>query len=292
MNCSQETYDSLVLPSLCRPKELADDRREVLTKIACYEREGRFDQDVENDPPTIPLNSEKVDYLGEKLWSRMKTAIANKLGYAYFSRMIKKELLVTENIIGRKYLSALDGGAVITCNHFAAYDNFIVYKALEHDFPKGRLYKIVREGNYTSFPGLYGFLFRNCNTLPLSSDVKGAKALLKATDVLLSRGESVLIYPEQAMWWNYRKPRPFKSGGFRMAYKAGVPVLPVFITMRDGNRLGADGYPVQLHTLHILPPVYPDAKLSPKEGADAMRDKVFASYVQTYEKVYGTAYDL
>ena len=132
-------------------------------------------------------------------------------------------------------------------------------------------------------------LFRS---LPLSSDVKGAKALLKATDVLLSRGESVLIYPEQAMWWNYRKPRPFKSGGFRMAYKAGVPVLPVFITMRDGNRLGADGYPVQLHTLHSLPPVYPDAKLSPKEGADAMRDKVFASYVQTYEKVYGTAYDL
>ena len=30
-------------------------RREVLEKIALYESERRFDEDVENDPPTKPL---------------------------------------------------------------------------------------------------------------------------------------------------------------------------------------------------------------------------------------------
>lgn len=289
MELSQELYN---FPDVPNSYELAPDRVEVLKKIAEYERKKLFDVDVENDPPTKPLDYTKVDYLGEKFFSRIKTAIANKLGYKFFSGQIKKGLLVTERVEGIEYLSALEKGAIITCNHFAPYDNFIVYKAMENALPKGRLYKIVREGNYTSFPGLYGFLFRNCNTLPLASDVKGSMALLKATETLLSRGESVLIYPEQAMWWNYRKPRPFKSGGFRMAYKARVPALPVFITMRSSDKLGADGFPIQLHTVHIMPPIYPDRKLSPKEGADKMRSEAFSLYKDKYEKVYGKEYDL
>lgn len=270
----------------------AQDRLDVLARIARYEREKRFDEDVENDPPTVPLDCTKVDYLGEKFSSRIKTAIANRLGYSFFMRQIKNGLLLVDRVEGTEHLSALQNGAVVTCNHFAPYDNFIVYKALCKALPKKRLYKIVREGNYTSYPGLYGFLFRNCNTLPLSSDAKGAMALLKATDTLLSRGETVLIYPEQAMWWNYRKPRPFKSGGFRMAYKAEVPVLPIYVTMRDSDVLGADGFPLQKHTVRILPPIYPNLTLSPKEGADKMREQAFAAYVDAYRNCYKTEYDL
>lgn len=280
-------------PSLKLCKDLSEDRREVLERMMKLEREKRFDIDVENDPPTIPLDSDKVDYLGKKLSSKIKTAIANKIGYKYFSRLIKKGVIITENVLGTEHLGeALKDGCVITCNHFAAYDNFIVYKALEKALPKKRLYKVVREGNYTSFPGLYGFLFRNCNTLPLASDTKGSMALLKASETLLRRGESVLIYPEQAMWWNYRKPRPFKSGGFRMAFKAEVPVLPIYITMRDSDVLGADGFPLQKHTVNILPPIYPDPALSPKEGADKMREQAFAAYVRTYTEFYGEEYDI
>ena len=35
--------------------EKAQDRLEILEKIAEYERRGTFDRDVENDPPTVPL---------------------------------------------------------------------------------------------------------------------------------------------------------------------------------------------------------------------------------------------
>ncbi len=293
MELSQIGYDVPQLSDLYNiAPSLSDDRREVLSRIAKLEREGRFDVDVENDPPTLPLDHTKVDYLGEKFFSKIKTAIANKLGYSYFSRLIKKGEVIIESVHGVENLSALDGGAVVTCNHFAAYDNFIAYKALEDFLPRGKLYKIVREGNYTSASGLFGFLFRNCNTLPLASDARGSMALMKAVGYLLERGDSVLIYPEQAMWWNYRKPRPFKSGGFIMAFKANVPVVPVFVTMQDSERLARNGYPVQKHTVHIMPPVFPQKGLAQKAGSEKMRKQTFELYKNKYEEIYGEEYSL
>ena len=110
---------------------------------------------------------------------------------------------------------------------------------------------------------------------------------MSALNTLLSREETVLIYPEQTMWWNYRKPRPFKVGAFKMAYKAGVPVIPTFITMQDDeSRLDASGYPLQRHTFHVLQPIYPDTSLGEKIGAQKMCDDAYALYKAEYERVY------
>ena len=89
------------------------------------------------------------------------------------------------------------------------------------------------------------------------------------------------------MWWNYRKPRPFKLGGFKMAVRANVPVVPMFITMQDSETLGGDGYPLQRHTLHIMPPIYPDQSLGAKVCAEQMRDEAYAVCKAKYEEVYG-----
>ena len=43
-----------------------------------------------------------------------------------------------------------------------------IFKLSRQDKTK-KLYKVIREGNYTSMKGLPGFFFRNCNTLPLGS---------------------------------------------------------------------------------------------------------------------------
>lgn len=73
-----------------------------------------------------------------------------------------------------------------------------------------------------------------------------------------------------------------------MAYRAGVPVLPTFITMTDDpERLDGDGYPVQRHTLHILPPVYPDESLGEKQGSEKMKDEAYALCKAKYEEIYG-----
>ena len=72
-----------------------------------------------------------------------------------------------------------------------------------------------------------------------------------------------------------------------MAYRAGVPVLPTFITMTDDERLDGSGYPIQRFTLHIMPAIYPDPALGEKAGAEKMKEEAYALCKAKYEEVYG-----
>ena len=267
--------------------KISEGRREVLQRIKEYELAGRFDEDVENDPEAPELTPDKVDYLCKKLSSKIGKRIANFIGDRYFLKLIKKDILVIDGVMGMEHLSVLKDGAVITCNHFSAFDNYVVFHCIRKHLPRKYLYKVIREGNYTNFPGLYGYLFRHCDTLPLSRNRRTMMNFMSATKTLLERGDSILIYPEQGMWWNYRKPRPFKVGGFKIAYRSQKPILPMFISMKDDERLDSDGYPIQRMTLHIMPPIYPDETLGEKQGAEKMKDEAYACCKAKYEEVYG-----
>ena len=268
--------------------KISPERLEILNRIKTYESEGRFHESVENDPEAPELLPEQADYLCKKLSSKIKRRMANFVGDRFFLNLIKKDILVIDGVYGTEHFNALEKGAIITCNHFSAFDNYIVFHCIRKALPRKYLYKVIREGNYTNFPGLYGFLFRHCNTLPLSRNRRTMMNFTSAVNKLLKRGESILVYPEQEMWWNYRKPRPFKEGAFKMAYRAGVPVLPTFITMTDDpERLDENGYPVQRHTLHVLPPIYPDKTLGEKAWALQASAEAYALYKDKYEEVYG-----
>lgn len=268
--------------------ERSPDRIEILKKIDEYEKNGWFDRDVEDDPPTTPLDYSKVDYTISKLSSKIKTKIANIVARNYFDNLIKEKQLIIKEIRGIENFLSVDGGAIITCNHFNAYDNYAVYKTIQPHMGKRMLYKIIREGNYTSFKGLYGYFFRNCNTLPLTTSIKGIGVFMKAVAELLARGEKILIYPEQGMWWNYKKPRPLKDGAFVIAAKNNVPVIPFFITMEDSAEIDKNnGFPVQAYTMHILPPIYPDENKKRRENTDAMMAKNYELWKETYEEFYG-----
>ncbi len=267
--------------------QISPEKLEILKRIEEYEKEGKFDLPVENDPLAPELKPEQVDYLCKKLSSKIKRRLANMLGDKYFLDLIKKDILVIDGIEGEEYLPVLKDGGVVTCNHFSIFDNYIVFHCIRKYLPHKYLYKVIREGNYTNFPGLYGFLFRHCNTLPLSSNRRTMINFMTAINTLLKNKETVLIYPEQEMWWNYKKPRPYKVGGFKIAYRAGVPVLPTFITMQDDpERVDEHGYPVQRHTLHIMPPIYPDTALGEKAGAQKMMEQTYAACKAKYEEVY------
>ena len=267
---------------------ISAEKQLLLDRIAEYEKNGLFDVDVADDPPTIPLNPDSVDYTQKKLSTRIGSFFANRAGKAHFEKMIKRGDVVIKEVRGAENMEKVrDCGALITCNHFNPFDNYAVYRTLTPILGKKMLYKVIREGNYTSFGGFYGYLFRHCNTLPLCSSVKGMKALMNAMRVLFERGEKILIYPEQAMWYNYRKPRPLKVGAFHFAHKNNVPVRPVFITLEDTDKLDSDGLPVQSYTIHYLPPIYPDKSLSIREDSVRMCRENYALWVKTYEEFYG-----
>ena len=265
-----------------------DSRQKVLDKIKQLEIEQRFNENVEDDPPSRVLMPDEIDYLGKKLSTKIATKIANKVAVRYYEKLIKKGQFIIKDIKGIENYKKVEGGAIITCNHFSPLDNYAVFRAIKNDLDKKHrnLYKVIREGNYTNFGGIYGFFFRHCNTLPLSSNMETMKKFLSAVDTLLKRGDKILIYPEQAMWWNYRKPRPLKNGAFKFASKSNVPVIPSFITMEDSSVLDADGYPVQEYTVWFLPPIYPKQELSVKDNAEYMMAENYNKWKELYEQVY------
>ena len=267
-------------------------RQEIVAKREQYEREGRFVEDLEDDPPSRVLMPNEVDYLRRNMTNRLRTRYAFKIARFFMNTMIKKKQLVIKEITGVENFRSVTGGAIITCNHFNAFDSFAAQIAYEKAIPRGlplrkKLFRIIKEGNYTSFPGFYGFLMRNCNTLPLSSNKDTMKKFMKAVDKILQRGHLILIYPEQSMWWNYRKPKPLKKGGFTFAAKNNVPIIPMFITMEDTNVPGEGGLPVQAYSIHIAPPIYPDKNKNKAANAQEMMEKNARAWKEIYERAYG-----
>ncbi len=263
-------------------------RLKTLEKIRKYEIEGKFDVDVEDDPETIVLKACKVDYLGKKLSSKIFTKIANCVATNFFEKRIKNGELIIKDIIGlENFKTVSGGGCFITCNHFNPNDNYAVWRAIKGEFPKGKnLYKVIREGNYTNFKGMYGFFFRHCNTLPLSSNTETMIKFLKSVKILVERGEKILIYPEQAMWWNYKKPRPLKNGAFKLACKCNAPIVPAFITMEDSGKKDAAGFEIPAYTVWFLPAIYPKEDLTEKQNTEYMKEENYRVWKELYEKVY------
>ena len=275
-----------------RMKKLAcsPDRRAIMEKIEQFEREGRFDEDVEDDPPSRQLEVGEVDYTQKKLKTRILSKFAFARAHKFGMKMIRDGQLVVKELRGIENFKDLDSGAIITCNHFNAFDSFAIqlaYYGSEQAQNKRKFFRVIREGNYTSFPGFFGFLMRHCNTLPLSSNRRVMREFMSAVDSLLSDGHFILVYPEQSMWWNYRKPKPLKDGAFYFAAKNNAPVLPCFITMQDTDKLDENGYPIQEYTIHICEPIYPDKDKKIKENTAEMMAKNYEAWQKIYEETYG-----
>ena len=266
-------------------------RLEVLARIEEYEKKGWFSKDVEEDPPTIPLTPDKVDYLNKKLKNKIATFFVNIGAKRFIKNLVENGQMIIKDVKGIENFEAIQkSGAILTCNHFNPFDNFAIHYVLfKYMYKPGKqiLYKVIREGNYTNFPGIYGFFFRHCNTLPLSANFSTMKNFMAAMKTLLERGEKVLVYAEQGMWWNYRKPRPLTAGAFKFAAESKVPVLPIFITMNDSDKIGGDGFPIQEYTLHFLPAIYPDESKTVKENMEIMKDKNYEMWKEVYETTYG-----
>ena len=228
------------------------ERLAILEKIAQYEREGRFDEDVENDPPSRVLLPEEIEYADRRFSAECRRTAAFGAAYLYFWNLRRKKDIILCKTEGLEHLAGVQG-AVITCNHFHPMDSFIMQKVFDASkHPKQTM-----------------------------------KKFLRAVDQVLSEGNCLLIYPEQSMWWNYRKPKPLKPGAFDMALKNHVPVVPCFITMADSDLVGGDGFPVQEYTPHLGAPIWPDETLSRPAAREQLRQKTEDFCRETYETVYG-----
>jgi 1-acyl-sn-glycerol-3-phosphate acyltransferase len=153
------------------------------------------------------------------------------------------------------------------------------------------LHVIVQESNIF-MDGFFGFLMRNGYTLPVSPDLRYMQRNLRpALKEILERGDTVLIYPEQEMWFNYKKPRALREGAYQFAYEMNVPIIPCFIEMVEIDGTDMDGFKNIKHIIHVMPPIYPDTTLSPREGRRAMMEMDMQYKISAYERAYGIKYE-
>ena len=259
-------------------------REQAIENIRRAAAEGRFNDKTEPfDPQWDPeaLKADILDYVSKLGTCRykLKNLAARAIVSSWMRRFGVGEMAGLEN------LSALKGPAFLTTNHFNPFDSGI-HRKLAQITGRGHLVAISQGTNFV-MPGLNGFVLRNIDVIPLVQEpsyMNGAFRTLMLKH--LDAGRFILIYPEQEMWFNYRKPRPQKRGAFLFAAEYNVPVVPTFVEMQDLEREVAPGFRDVRTVLHILPPIYPDPSLSARENSFAMCKADYASKVACYEQCY------
>ena len=226
------------------------------------------------------------DNLRRKPINRLKAKIAERIANKQTAR-----LNTHTEIVGLENALSVEGGAIITCNHFSIMDSTLIRLLVEKCDRKKKLYITVEESN-VFMKGFFGFLMKNCNTLPISPSTEYmAKNLMPAIKKVLSDGAFVLVYPEEEMWFNYKKPRELRGGAYHFAYSAGVPVIPCFVEMNERDTLDPLGFYEISHTLHVMPPIYPNTALSKREAREDMRRRDREAKRACYELAYGRSPD-
>ena len=266
-------------------------REAAIENIRRAAEEGRFNDKTEPFDPQWAPEALKADILGYV--SRLDTLgfkLKNRAARAIVNAWIRRYSDGVNEIEGAERLKALKGPAFLTGNHFNPFDNGL-HRVLSRETRRGYL-RAISQGTNFVMPGLNGFVLRNIDVIPLipePSYMNGAFRTLMQEN--LDAGRFILIYPEQEMWFNYRKPRPQKRGAFLFAAEYGVPVVPTFVELIDLEAFVAPGWHDVKMVLHVLDPIWPDPSKSARQNSLDMCAADYAAKRACYERCYGKPLD-
>jgi len=269
---------------------LGNDREAVIENIRRAAEKGDFHSKVETGDPAL-TDAERVGIVERYLKNRKKSSFKTKAAIARRIAAVATEYFNKDTeIVGAELAEEISGGAIITSNHFSPLENTVIRKYV---FSKGKkTLGIVSNVNNFAMKGVIGFLMNYADTIPVPGGVKYmCKELPKLLSEVLSRGDYVLIYPEQEMWFNYRKIRPLKRGAYFYAAKLNVPVISCFVEIRDTDEPDTEEFRKVKYILHILGVIYPDKSKTARENSFIMRDRDFELKRAAYEQAYGKTLD-
>ena len=262
-------------------------RKEAIDNIRKAVSEGRFNDKTEPFDPEWDPEALKTDILHyvrrrSSFSFKIKNFIARKIVDSWIWRYSNG----VNEIVGMEKLKAVPGPAFVTSNHFNPFDNGFL-RTMAKESGHGRLWAISQGTNFV-MPGLNGFVLRNIDVIPLISEpsyMNGPFRELMAS--VLKENRYILIYPEQEMWFNYRKPRPGKRGAYLFAAEYGVPVIPCFVELRELPQLLTPDFHDVKCILHILDPIFPNPSKSARQNSFEMCEADYQAKKAAYESIYG-----
>lgn len=266
---------------------IGDNRKAVIENIKLCAESGEFHNKVElNDPVLTAEQSKKIteNYIENRKQPafRAKTALGVTLAKSA-AKIVNKNTVIT----GLEKIPENLGGCLITSNHFSPLENTVI-RYLTNTLGRKRLGIISQTSNF-AMTGIVGFLMNYADTIPISSEphylAKDFHAILK--ERLIDKKDAVLLYPEQEMWFNYRKPRPPKNGAYFYSAKLNVPIVSCFVEIIDLNKDDNSEFKKVKYVLHILDVLYPDKNKTVRENTDYLALTDYSLKKACYERVYG-----
>ncbi|MBI0109779.1 lysophospholipid acyltransferase family protein [Lactobacillus sp. W8093] len=272
---------------------IGDNREQVIQNIENAVKSGNWNAKVEVGDPVLSLNESKD--LVNNFWQEQKTIkgkINDRIGHLFFNSLTHF-LTSSTTFTGLENLANLpQGGAIITANHFNQIDSLPI-KHLANKTHHSLT--IAIEDTNLKLPGILCYLMNYVGTIPLIQvpSYVGTEFPRHLHDAL-KQNSWVLIFPEQEMWWNYRKPRELKRGAYYFAAKQNVPVISTFIEIQSTAKIEKNhpNFYQTKYVVHVLPPIFPDVKLTANENSKLMMKRDYQQKVAAYEKAYQRKLDL
>lgn len=187
--------------------------------------------------------------------------VATPLAFFYL------KLKFRHKIVGKEKLKAVKKGQgfFVYANHTQAIADALIPSFVS--FPH-KAYVIVHANN-VSMPVL-GALTPYMGALPLPDTQSAARSFNLAVGERIEEGRAVFIYPEAHIWPYFTGIRNFSSESFYYPVKYSTPVFcftNTYKKRRSNKRVKIVTY--------IDGPFYPDKDISPLEGRQVLRDRIY-----------------
>lgn len=234
------------------------------------------------------LDAKETNKVVNRYWQHKET-----VSYRLFNPVIRTVFALASQILtGRCYIEGLENlpkssTAFVTGNHYNQFDVLSMEKLAlkKHQ----RLFIVVEASNLV-MPNLIGWAVRNFDSLPIDHNLHYlSQTFPKKIKKVLQQPGWILIYPEEELWFNYRKPRPLKKGAYYYAAKFNQPIISTFTEIQATSKrelFQRDFYKTK-KILHILPTIYPDPNLKVRENMQKMANIDYRQKKVAYEKCYG-----
>lgn len=155
------------------------------------------------------------------------------------------------NVQGRENLP--NPPYVIVSNHASYIDTFLMYGVIP-DF-----FVFIGMADLQKFP-MFGRFFTSGQNIPVDrSSTRNSVLAFKIAQEKLKKGYSVAIFPEGGIKPQAPELAPFKSGAFKLALEANVPIVPIImynthILLESNDLFKTIGKPGRA-PVHILKPI-------------------------------------
>ena len=256
----------------------------IIENIKKNIEENTLNNSVAIDDPV--LTDEEVDNLIDKYYRLKKNKVKYKIDKKASEILIEqftKDIVNNIEFDGIENIKDIKNGAIITGNHYSPMDTLPVKKLIKKVFNK-EIY-IVSLASNLALKAPLDFIVNHENIIPLKNSVEYLTTKFKPELFdKLKQDELVLIYPEENMWNNYKKPRPCKRGAYQFAAEANVPVISLFTELKEENG-------IIKYIVHVLKPIYPNKEISIRQNSINMAKIDYEQKIDCYEKVFNKKLD-